>query len=107
LPFTIAFIGDYSDSGMVVAIYCINMFFCVSSFTYQGYYAFLRVNLSTNDISRKQMKNEIMRGVMGLSTYLVTAGIAFLWRPIALIILFIIPFLFVVPSFFGIGDDSL
>jgi len=41
LPFMTAFIGDYSDSGMVVAIYSINMVFYGASFTYKGYYAFL------------------------------------------------------------------
>jgi uncharacterized membrane protein len=105
LPFTTAFIGDYSDSGMVVAIYSVNMVFCGASFTYMGYYAFLRANLSTNEISRKQMKSELHKGLIGLSTYLLTAGIAFLYRPLALVILFLIPLLFVVPQFFGVGED--
>jgi hypothetical protein len=44
------------------------------------------------------MKNEILKGVMGSSTYLLTAAIAFILRPLSLIILFIIPLLFVVPA---------
>lgn len=106
LPFTTAFIGDYSDSGMVVAIYSINMFFCGSSFTFMGYYAFLSADLSTKDISRKQMKKELFKGIIGAGVYLATSGIAFIWRPFALLILFLIPFLFVVPNFFGVGDDE-
>lgn len=106
LPFTTAFIGDYSDSGMVVAIYSMNMFLCGSTFAFMGYYAFLGADLSTKEISRKQMKNELFKGVIGASVYLMTTGIAFIWRPLALFILFLVPFLFVVPAFFGVGEDS-
>jgi uncharacterized membrane protein len=105
LPFTTAFIGDYSESGMVVAIYSVNMVFCSASFSYMAYYAFLRANLSTMEISRKQMKQELMKGILGISTYLLTVAIAFLFRPLALIILFLIPCLFVVPQFFGGGEE--
>ena len=107
LPFTTAFIGDYSESGMVVAIYSMNMFFCSTSFVFMGYYAFLRADLSTNEISRKKMKNELYKGLIGTGVYLATTGLAFIWRPLALFILFLIPFLFVVPAFFGVGDDEL
>jgi hypothetical protein len=43
---------------------------------------------------------------MGIVTYLLVTVIAFLYRPLALVILFIVPFLFVVPAFFGAGDDG-
>jgi uncharacterized membrane protein len=105
LPFTTAFIGDYSESGMVVAIYSVNMVFCSASFTFMAHYAFLQANLSTMEISRKQMKQELIKGILGISTYLMTIVIAFLFRPLALVILFLIPFLFVVPQFFGAGEE--
>jgi uncharacterized membrane protein len=107
LPFTTAFIGDYSDSGMVVAIYSINMFFCGSSFTFMGYYAFLHANLSTKELTRKQMQKELFKGVIGAGVYLATTGIAFVWRPVALVILFMIPLLFVVPQFFVVKDNEI
>jgi uncharacterized membrane protein len=106
LPFTTAFIGDYSNSDIIVAIYSLNMTLCGASFTVMAWYAFLLADLSTQLLSRGQMKREIIKGVLGSTVYFLTLIIAFIWRPLALVLLFLLPFLFVVPSFFGRSDPE-
>ncbi len=100
LPFTTAFIGDYSAVPAVVAIYSLNMFLCGSSFAFMGYYAFLRTDMSSGSLPEVRIKKELRKGVMGASLYLVTIGIAFLLRPLALFIFLAVPILYVVPSLF-------
>ena len=106
LPFTTAFIGDYSNSGFVVAMYALNMSLCGASFTLMAWYAFLLADLSTHVLTKPQMKREIFKGVLGSAVYMLTLLFAFIWRPLALVLLFVLPFMFVVPSFFATNDDG-
>jgi uncharacterized membrane protein len=106
VPFTTAFIGDYSDSPVVVAIYALNMMLCGASFTLMAWYAFLRADISTHLLTNAQMKKEIIKGVAGSSVYLLTLVIAFIWRPLALVLLFALPFMFAVPSFFSANEPD-
>ena len=100
LPFTTAFIGDYSNVPAVVAIYSLNMFFCGSSFSFMAYYAVQKAGMSIEALPEVIKKKEIRKGIMGACLYAATIGIAFVFRPLALFIFLAVPVLYVVPGLF-------
>lgn len=106
IPFTTAFIGDHPESATVVALYALNMFCASSVFTFMGYYAFMMARLQDSDLEDIQIRKELLRGIAGVSTYMAIIAIAFIWRPLALLLLFIIPLLYVAPKFFTVPGQE-
>lgn len=110
IPFTTAFIGDHPESGMVIAIYALNMFLASASFSIMGYYAYIRAGLYDTDLTRSQINKELLKGVAGSTIYLMILALAFILRPLSLLLLFLLPLIYVVPTFFtarGNNEESV
>jgi uncharacterized membrane protein len=106
IPFTTAFIGDHTESGIVIAMYALNMYLASASFTLMGYYAFIRARLHDSDLSKDQINRELRKGISGSTTYLMILGVAFILRPLALFLLFLLPLIYVVPTFFTVSGKD-
>ena len=97
-PFITAFIGDYPSNPFVVAIYPLNM--ALSSLILGKFwkYAFVETNLAPNKLTDEEKKKRINQDRMAMFINLASAALAFVWVPITLAQIMIMPFMFVIPE---------
>ncbi len=97
-PFLTAFVGDYPSNPFVVALFPLNM--ALSSITLGAFWkhAFVNTTLAPNRLTMEQKMKRIRQDRMATAINLIAAGLAFIWVPITLVIITMMPFLFVVPD---------
>ncbi len=97
-PFLTAFVGDYPGNPFVVALFPLNM--ALSSITLGAFWkhAFVDTKLAPNVLTMEQKKKRMRQDRMFTLINLGAAGLAFVWVPITLVIITVLPFLFVVPD---------
>lgn len=97
-PFIAAFIGDYPMNQYVVALYPLNMFFSGLVLRKFWKYAFVDTTLAPNSFTEKEKKQEIRKhnisSIINLSLILLT----FIWVPLTLAIIMLMPLFFVAPD---------
>ncbi|MEO8613132.1 MAG: TMEM175 family protein [Chloroflexota bacterium] len=97
-PFLTAFIGDYPGNPFVVALYPLNMACAAITLGAFWKYAFVDSNLAPNTLTQEQKQKRIRQDRIATAVNIVSAALAFVWVPITLIIIIVMPFLFVVPE---------
>ncbi|MEI8094187.1 MAG: TMEM175 family protein [Spirochaetales bacterium] len=97
-PFLTAFIGDYPLNSWVVALFPLNM--AMSSVVLRAFWkhAFVDSNLAPNTLTAAEKKARLRQETIAALVNLVSAALAFVWVPITLAIMIVMPFLFVVPE---------
>ena len=97
-PFITAFIGDYPANPFVVALYPLNM--ALSSLILGKFwkYAFVETDLAPNKLTDEEKRKRINQDRMALLINLASAALAFVWVPITLAQIMIMPFMFVIPE---------
>lgn len=98
VPFTTAFIGDYPTQPVVVSAYAFVLGMGALSFSLMGYYAFFIGNLLPDSIPLSERRMEWKRTWWGIVFYFTAAIVAFGSVYVALIIVAVLPFLYVVPN---------
>ena len=98
-PFITAFIGDYMLNPFVVALYPLNMALSSVMINALWKHAFVDTDLAPNHMTDEEKRQRLNRDRMALLINLVSAGLAFVWVPITLTIMAVMPFAFVVPEF--------
>ncbi|MBI5944602.1 MAG: DUF1211 domain-containing protein [Chloroflexi bacterium] len=98
-PFITAFIGDYIMNPFVVALYPLNMALASVTINALWKYAFVDTDLAPNNMTHEEKQARIKRDRMALIMNLSSAALAFVWVPITLFIMAVMPFAFVVPEF--------
>ena len=98
-PFLTAFIGDYPTNPFVVALYPINM--ALSSMVLSAFWkhAFVDSDLAPNNLTRAQKQKRMRQDSLATAANLLAAALAFVWVPITLFMMMVMPLLFVVPEF--------
>jgi len=106
-PFLTAFIGDYPTNPFVVALYPINM--ALSSMVLSAFWkhAFVNTTLAPNKLTQAQKQKRIRQDGMSTAINLFAAALAFVWVPITLVIITVMPLLFVVPEFLSNKTEAL
>jgi uncharacterized membrane protein len=104
VPFTTALIGDYPTQPLVVSIYALNLFLATLTFSLLTYYVFFKSNLLADSVSDDERWKHWKRGCRGFALYGLACLAAFINVYVALIILIIIPFIFVVPRMLREGE---
>lgn len=97
-PFIAAFIGDYPLNPYVVAIYPLNMFFSGIVLKKLWKYAFIETNLAPNKLKDKTKKNELLKFNISSLINLFLVIISFIYVPVTLVAIMLMPFLFVNPN---------
>lgn len=97
-PFITAFIGDYMMNPFVVALYPLNMALSSVMVNALWKYAYVDTNFAPNHLTDEEKQARIKRDRMALVINLVAAALAFVWVPITLAQIAIMPFAFVVPE---------
>jgi uncharacterized membrane protein len=97
-PFLTAFIGDYPLNPFVVALYPLNMTLASIAINALWKHAYVDTNLAPNTLTSEQKNKRLRRDQMAMWMNLATAVLAFVWVPIALAIIMLAPFAFVVPD---------
>jgi uncharacterized membrane protein len=97
VPFTTAFIGDYPTQPLIVFIYALNLFLATLTFSLLTCYVFFKSDLMADSVSDNERWKHWKRGCRGFALYGLAGLAAFINVYVALIILIIIPFIFVVP----------
>ncbi len=99
-PFLTAFIGDYPGNPYVVALFPLNM--AMSSIILRAFWkhAFVTTTLAPNMLTAAQKQARLRQETMAMAINLVAATLAFVWVPLTLTIMMVIPFAFVVPALF-------
>ncbi|HUN23661.1 MAG TPA: TMEM175 family protein [Anaerolineales bacterium] len=105
-PFITAFIGDYMFNPFVVALYPLNMAFSSLMINALWKYAFVDTDLAPNHLTDAEKRQRLTRDRMALLINLASVVLAFVWVPITLAIMAIMPFAFVVPEFFTKGKPA-
>jgi len=97
-PFLTAFVGDYPGNPFVVALYPLNM--TLASLTIGAFWkhAFVDTTLAPNNLTPAQKQKRIRQDRMAALINIVSAALAFVWVPITLTIMMVMPLLFVVPE---------
>ena len=98
-PFITAFIGDYMMNPFVVALYPLNMALSSVMINALWKHAFVDTDLAPNTLTDEEKRQHLNRDRMALLINLVSAVLAFVWVPITLTIMAVMPFAFVVPEF--------
>ncbi len=98
-PFITAFIGDYMMYPFVVALYPLNMAFSSVMINALWKYAFVDTNLAPNNLTDEEKLARMKRDRMALFMNLASVVLTFVWVPITLTIMAVMPFMFVVPEF--------
>lgn len=97
-PFITAFIGDYMMNPFVVALYPLNMALSSVMINALWKYAYVDTDLAPNTLTDEEKRQHIKRDNMALVINLAAAALAFVWVPITLAQIAIMPFAFVVPE---------
>ena len=100
-PFITAFIGDYIMNPFVVALYPLNMALASVTINALWKYAFVDTDLAPNTLTADEKRARIRRDRMALLMNLASVALTFVWVPITLTIMAVMPFAFVVPEFFA------
>jgi hypothetical protein len=82
-----------------VALYPINMAFSSIVLATFWKHAFVDTNLAPNKMTQAQKQKRMQQDRMATAVNLLAAALAFVWFPITLFIMMVMPFLFVVPEF--------
>lgn len=98
-PFITAFIGDYMLNPCVVALYPLNMALSSVMVNALWKYAYVDTDLAPNTLTDDEKLARMKRDKTALLMNLASAALAFVWVPITLTIMAIMPFAFVVPEF--------
>lgn len=98
VPFTTAFLGDYSTQPVVAALYGLNLSLAGLSFVLMGQYVFFKSDLMPDSVPLSDRRFEWGRSWVGVIAYALAAALAFVWVPLALVVLAIIPLFYVVPN---------
>ncbi len=97
-PFLTAFIGDNPTNPWVVALFPLNMACDALVLGALWKYAFVDTDLAPNTLTPAQKKRRMRTDNAAALINLVNAGLAFVWVPITLAVLVIMPLFFVVPQ---------
>ena len=100
-PFITAFIGDYMMNPYVVALYPLNMAFSSVMINALWKHAFVDTDLAPNHMTDEEKQARMKRDRMALMINLASVALTFVWVPITLTIMAVMPFAFVVPEFLG------
>lgn len=100
-PFITAFIGDYMLNPFVVALYPLNMAFASVTINALWKHAFVDTDLAPNTLTAAEKQARLKRDRMALFMNLASVALTFVWVPITLTIMAVMPFAFVVPEFFA------
>ena len=100
-PFITAFVGDYMLNPYVVALYPLNMALSSVMVNALWKYAYVDTDLAPNTLTDDEKQARMKRDRTALLMNLASAVLAFVWVPITLTIMAIMPFAFVVPEFLG------
>ena len=98
-PFITASVGDYIMNPFIVALYPINMGISAFMANWLWKYAFVDTDLAPNELTAEEKRQKVMRDRIAVSINFITAALAFVWVPITLAVMVIMPFAFVVPEF--------
>jgi uncharacterized membrane protein len=98
-PFITAFIGDYMMNPFVVALYPLNMAFSSVMINALWKHAFIDSDLAPNNLTDAEKQARLKRDRMALLMNLASVALTFVWVPITLAIMVVMPFAFVVPEF--------
>ncbi len=98
-PFITAFIGDYMMYPFVVALYPLNMAFSSVMINALWKYTFVDTDLAPNNLTDEEKLARMKRDRMALFMNLASVVLTFVWVPITLTIMAVMPFMFVVPEF--------
>ena len=106
-PFITAFIGDYPANPYVVALYPLNMALSALILGKFWKYAFVDTDLAPNKFTGEEKKKRINQDKFAVIINLASAALAFLWVPITLAQIMIMPFMFVIPELSsGMKDEE-
>ncbi|MBK7214422.1 MAG: DUF1211 domain-containing protein [Bacteroidales bacterium] len=97
-PFIAAFIGDYPLNPYVVALYPLNMLFAGLVLRKLWKYAFVDTNLAPNTMSEIEKKRELHKHDLSALINLVLVILGFVWLPITIAIIMLMPLFFVFPD---------
>ncbi len=97
-PFITAFIGDYPTNPFVVALYPLNMALSATILGKFWKYAFVDTDLAPNNFTDEEKRKRINQDRMAALVNLASAALAFVWVPITLAQIMIMPFMFVIPE---------
>ena len=98
VPFTTVFIGDYPTQPLVVSLYAFALCMAGLSFSIMGRYAFFKSNLLPDSVPREERVREFRRSLWGGGLYGLASVLAWVYVYLALIIVAVIPFIYVVPN---------
>ncbi len=105
-PFITAFVGDYMMNPFVVALYPLNMAFSSVMVNALWKYAFVDTDLAPNELTDEEKRARLTRDRMALLINLASVALTFVWVPITLTIMAVMPFAFVVPEFLAGRKDE-
>ncbi len=97
-PFITAFIGDYPSNPYVVVLYPLNMALSALILGKFWKYAFVDTDLAPSKLSDEEKKKRINQDRMAVAINLASAALAFVWIPLTLAQIMIMPFMFVIPE---------
>ena len=97
-PFLTAFVGDYPMNPYVVALYPLNMACSAAAMGALWKHAFVDSNLAPNKFTTAQQQKRVKQDRTAALINLGAAALAFIWVPITLVIIMLMPFVFVVPE---------
>lgn len=98
VPFTTAFLGDYPTLPLVVALYALNLCLAGFSFVLMGQYVFFKSDLMPDSVPLSNRRREWERSWVGVGVYGLAAIMAFISVYVALVLVAVIPFFFVIPN---------
>ena len=98
-PFIAAFIGDYPLNPYVVALYPLNMLCAGLVLRKLWKYAFVETHLAPTTLTETEKKQELRKHEFSAYINLVLVILCFIWLPVTLIIIMLMPFFFVYPDF--------
>jgi uncharacterized membrane protein len=98
-PFLTAFVGDYPMNPYAAALYPFNMACSAITLGALWKHAFVDSNLAPNKFTPAQQQKRIRQDRLAALINVAAAALAFIWVPLALAIIMLMPFTFVVPEF--------
>lgn len=100
-PFLTAFVGDYPLNPYVVALYPINMALAGQAINSLWKYGFVDSKLAANTLTPAQIRQQMGQNRLTLWINLGSAALAFVYVPLTLAIMMIMPIFFVVPELYS------
>jgi uncharacterized membrane protein len=105
IPFATAFIGDYPQIPLVVALYGFVLFMGALAFALMGHHVFFKSHLLPDSIPLSERRIQFRRTLVGVGCYGVATGTAFLNPTLALVIFIVIPVYFFIPQRVGLKEN--